>query len=138
MKGGHLSPDRPRPSAYLLAGAVAFAAAQALLFLLARPPGRPTIDSEGWFLNSSTGIAVMATVLAAVAGLAGRVLPGPELWRPWMLFAGGAMAALIGAVFLFGPGTIFPIVIAAGAAVIAVAVLAGAVMARWLFSRGAP
>jgi hypothetical protein len=47
-----LSPDRTRVSGYFLAGAVAFAAAQALLFLLAEPPARYTIDGEGWFLNS--------------------------------------------------------------------------------------
>jgi hypothetical protein len=126
-----LSGGRRHLSGYFLAGAAAFAAAQALLFRLSQPPGRPSIDSQGWFLNSGTGIAVMAAALAAAALIVSRALPA-TLWQRWILFAGGAVAALVAAVFLFGPGTIFPIVIAAGAAVIAVAALAGA-MAAGLF-----
>jgi hypothetical protein len=125
-----LTPDT-RVSGYFLAGAVAFAAAQAVLFLVAEPPARQTIDGEGWFLNSSTGIAVMAAVLVAASLVVSRALPAP-LWQRWALFVGGGIAALVGAVFLFGPGTIFPIVIVAGAVVIAVSALVGVWGARLL------
>jgi hypothetical protein len=123
-----LIPDT-RVSGHFLAGAVAFAAAQAVLFLVAEPPARDVIDGEGWFLNSGTGIAVMAVVLVAASLVMSRALPAP-LWQRWALFAGGGIAALVGAVFLFGPGTLFPIVIVAGAAVIAVSALLGVWGAR--------
>ena len=125
-----MSPDT-RGSAYFLAGAVAFAAAQAVLFLVAEPPARRAIDGAGWFLNSSTGITVMAAVLVAASLVISRALPAP-LWQRWALFVGGGIVALVGAVFLFGPGTIFPIVIVAGAVVIAVSALVGVWGARLL------
>jgi hypothetical protein len=118
-------------SRHFLAGAVAFAAAQAVLFLTAGQSARPTIDSGGWFLNSGTGIAAMAAVVAAASLIASKAFP-LSLWRGWTAFASGGVLALAAAVFLFGPGTIFPIVIAAGAAVIAVAALLGAWVARLL------
>lgn len=111
--------------AYFLAGAIAFATAQAVLFLMAGEAARSTIDGGGWFLNSGTGIAVMAAVVAVVSMLVSRAF-APALWRGWTTFVGGGILALMVAVFLVGPGTIFPIVIGAGAAVIAVAALAGA------------
>ncbi len=118
-------------SAYFLAGAVAFAAAQAVLFFMAGQSAHPTIDGSEWFLNSGTGIAVMAAVVAAASLIASKAFPLP-LWRGWTAFVGGGVLALVAAVFLFGPGSIFPIVIAAGAVVIAVAALAGAWVARFL------
>ena len=125
-----MSRDRTRLSTHFLAGAVAFAAAQAFLFLSSEPPVRDVIDGEGWFLNSGTGVAVMAAVLAAAALITSRTTPAP-LWKRWALFVGGGIVALAGAVFLFGPGTIFPIVFVAGTAVIAVSALAGAGAAQW-------
>jgi hypothetical protein len=122
---------RTRLSGYFLAGAVAFAAAQAALFLMAGQSARPTIDGGGWFLNSGTGIAVMAALVAVVSLIVSKAFTLP-LWRGWTAFVGGGVLALVAAVFLFGPGSIFPIVIAAGAVVIAVAALAGAWGARLL------
>jgi hypothetical protein len=118
-------------SRYFLAGAVAFAAAQAVLFFMAEQSARPTIDGVGWFLNSGTGIAVMAAVVAVVSLIVSKAFP-PPLWRGLTAFVGGGVLALAAAVFLFGPGSIFPIVIAAGAVEIAVAALAGAWGARLL------
>jgi hypothetical protein len=114
-----------------LAGAVAFAAAQAALFLVAGQSGRPTIDGSGWFLNSGTGVAVIAIVMAGASLIVSKAVPAPLL-RGWAAFAAGAVGALVAAVFLLGPGTIFPIVIAAGAMVIAVGALAGTWVARLL------
>ncbi len=73
----------------------------------------------------------MAAVLVAASLVVSRALPAP-LWQRWALFVGGGVVALVGAVFLFGPGTIFPIVIVAGAAVIAVSALVGVWGARLL------
>jgi hypothetical protein len=47
-----------------------------------------------------------------------------------MAFVAGAAGALIAAVFALGPGTIFPIVIAVGVAVVAVGALAGSAVVR--------
>ena len=126
-----MSVSRTRLSGCFLAGAAAFAAAQAVLFLVAKPATPRAIDGDGWFLNSGTGIAVMAAILVAASLVISRAVPAP-LWLRWMLFVGGGVVALVGAVFLFGPGTIFPIVIAAGAAVIAVSAFVGVWGARLL------
>jgi hypothetical protein len=123
--------DRMRFSGHVLAGAVAFAAAQAILFLAADPPSGRPIDGEGWFLNSGTGITLMAAIVVAASLVVGKALPAP-LWQRWVSFVVGAMAALVAAVFFFGPGTIFPLVIVAGAVVIALAAIAGAWGARLL------
>jgi hypothetical protein len=128
--------ERSRSALYVLTGAVAFAAAQAVLFLVAGESNRPTIDSNGWFLNSTTGIAVVATVTAAACAAASRAWPAATLWRGWAAFVGGAALAFLAALFGFGPGTIFPIVIVAGLAVIGVGALAGSAVARMGLRRG--
>jgi hypothetical protein len=122
---------------YFLAGAVAFAAAQAVLFLLAGQSARPSIDAPGWFLNSATGMAAMAAALAVASALAIAAISGP-LWHGWAFFVAGGVLGLVAAVFLLGPGTIFPIVIAAGAAVIAVAAAAATLIVQWLPLRNRP
>jgi hypothetical protein len=124
-----LAPDT-RVSGYFLAGAVAFAAAQAVLFLVAGQATDASIDDAGWFLNSTAGITTMALVLSIVAAAAGRVLPSRGVWQGWAGLTAGASLALVVAVFVLGPGTIFPIVIGAGIAVIGVAALVGSLVAR--------
>jgi hypothetical protein len=124
-----LRPSQTVP--HFLAGAASFAAAQGALFLLAGDDiNRATIDSAGWFLNSGRGMVVMAIVAGAACGGALRVWPVPTIWKGWVAFVSGAGVALVSAVFALGPGTIFPIVIAAGLAVVGVGALAGAVAAR--------
>lgn len=120
---------------HVLAGAVAFAAAQAALFLVAGEATRPTIDGPGWFLNSGAGIIVMAVGCGAVCTAALLAWPASPIWKGWMAFVAGAGGALITAVFVLGPGTIFPIVIAAGVAVVSVGALAGAAVARLVLRR---
>jgi len=115
---------------HVLAGAVAFAAAQAGLFVVAGEATRPTIDGNGWFLNSATGIAIVVGVAAVVRAAASRAWPAATLWQGWAAFAGGAALVLIAVLFSLGPGTIFPIVIVAGVAVIGVGALAGSALAR--------
>ena len=115
---------------HLLSGAVAFAAAQAFLFLVADDVGPPTIDSQGWFLNSAAGIVVTAGVAGAVCAAALRIWPASPAWKGWIAFVAGAGVALVTTVFALGPGTIFPIVIAAGIAVVGIGALAGLAVAR--------
>lgn len=126
-----MTPGKAR-LAYSLAGAVAFAAAQAVLFLIAGQPAGRSIDDAGWFLNSTSGIATMALVMAVGAVAAGRILPPRGIWQVWAAFTAGSAVALVVAVFAFGPGTIFPLVIAAGIAVAGVGGLAGLLAARLL------
>jgi len=115
---------------HVLAGAVAFATAQAVLFLVTGDTRRPTVDSPGWFLNSGQGILVMAFVAAAVCGATVRAWPAGTIWKGWLAFVAGAGVALVTSVFALGPGTLFPIVIAAGLVVVGVGALAGAAAGR--------
>ena len=59
-----------------------------------------------------------------------RVWPAGTIWRGWAAFVAGAVVVLISAVFALGPGTLFPIVIAAGLAIVGVGALAGAAAGR--------
>ena len=120
---------------YLLAGAVAFAAAQAVLFLVAGDRRGWGIDSQGWFLNSAAGIIVMAVVAGSVSATVLGTWPASTIWKGWMAFVAGAGLALITAVFALGPGTIFPIVIVAGLVVVGVGALAGSAIAVLLLRR---
>ena len=126
-------------AAHIVGGSVAFAAAQLLLFLLAGQNAAPTIDSSAWFLNSGRGVLITTIVLALAAAATGIGSSPPGVWRAAVAFSGGAAAAMILLVFALGPGTIFPIVIAVGTVIIAVAALTGVAIARSVRSRfGSP
>jgi hypothetical protein len=106
-----------------LLGGIAAAAVQ---------PFTPT----GWWLNSGQGVAITAIALAAVAAIVAAV----AIKRPFGAREAAAVAALWGganigmAVMLFraGPGTIFPIVLAMGAGISALAVGAGSLLGSLL------
>jgi len=108
-----------------LLGGVAAAAVQ---------PLTPT----GWWLNSGRGVAITTITLAVLAAVvAARVLKRPVRSREAAAVAALWAGANIGmAVMLFraGPGTIFPIVLALGAGISALAIgagsLAGALLAH--------
>ena len=124
-----------RTAPHVLAGGVSFAAAQAFLFLVADDVGPPTIDSHGWFLNSGAGSIVTAVVAAVVCAGALGIWPASPIWKGWVAFVGGAGVAIISTVFALGPGTIFPIVLAAGVAVVGVGALAGSAVASLVLRR---
>ncbi len=102
------------------------------------------LTPTGWWLNSGRGVAITAITLAVLAALvAARALKRPFRSREAAAVAALWAGANIGmAVMLFraGPGTIFPIVLAMGAGISALAVgagsLAGALLAN-VFRRGA-
>jgi hypothetical protein len=100
--------------------------------------GIQPLTPTGWWLNSGRGVALTVSVLtgaALVVGLRGFAWPAgrAEAMAAAALWAGinVGMAAVL---FSAGPGTIFPIVLAVGAAISALAVsagvLAGARLAR--------
>ena len=126
-------------AAHIVAGSVAFATAQLLLFLLAGQSAAPSIESSAWFLNSGRGVLMTTIVLALAAAATGLGSSPPGVWRAAVAFSGGAAAAMVVLVFALGPGTIFPIVIAVGTVIIAVAAFTGVAIARSVRSRiGSP
>jgi hypothetical protein len=80
-----------------------------------------------WFLNSSRAVAVTAGALMIVGAIVAVTTPDRRTW----LIAGlnlaiGAIASMIVVLFAVGPGTLFPLAIAIGAAVVTVSSVAGA------------
>jgi hypothetical protein len=79
-----------------------------------------------WFLNSGRAVAFTAGLLLII-GLAAGI--NTVAWRDSMITAGnvlaGAVAAMIVVLFAVGPGTLFPIAIVIGAAVLGVSSAAG-------------
>lgn len=106
----------------LLGGGVLFAALQGWLFQIATPI--PGIEDAGWFLNSGRGVRAVATTFVAVGALIGLSR------RDWMAesatTAAGAVLVMTGVLFSIGAGTIFPIVIVFGTAIVGGAVAIGA------------
>lgn len=126
-------------AAHIVAGSVAFAAAQLLLFLLAGQSAAPSIESSAWFLNSGRGVLITTIVLALAAAAMGFGSSPPGVLKTAAAFSGGAAAAMVFVLFALGPGTIFPLVIAIGTAIISVAAVTGVALARGVRSRfGSP
>jgi hypothetical protein len=101
------------------------------------------LTPTGWWLNSGRGVVITALTLAVLAALVAAALKRPFRSREAAAVAALWAGANIGmAVMLFraGPGTIFPIVLAMGAGISALAVgagsLAGTLLAN-LSRRGA-
>lgn len=91
---------------------------------------------SAWFLNS--GRAVLFTAISvAVAGLVvGRMVSDRrDLIAGAASAAGGAIAAMIVVLFTIGPGTIFPLVIIIGGALVIAGTFAGALAASVLPAR---
>ena len=95
------------------------------------------LTPTGWWLNSGRGVVITALTLAVLAALVAAALKRPFRSREAAAVAALWAGANIGmAVMLFraGPGTIFPIVLAMGAGISALAVgvgsLAGALFAH--------
>jgi hypothetical protein len=108
----------------MLIGSIAAASAQMLT---------PT----GWWLNSSRGVAIttIALTLAAVAvGFWTRSHASRNpIATPAALWFGANIGSAI-VLFRSGPGTLFPIVLAIGAGIAAIAVAAGSLIGAALAS----
>jgi hypothetical protein len=105
----------------LVGGAGLFLAVQGLLFLTAVPIAG--IEDSGWFLNSGRGVAAVGLACGVVGALVG--FGRQDRVREAAMGATGAVLAMIAVLFSIGPGTIFPIVIIFGTAIIAGATAAG-------------
>jgi hypothetical protein len=107
-----------------LLGAVAFFAAH----LIESAAWTTWFDGEytPWFLNSGRAVAFTAGLLLII-GLAAGITT--LAWRDSMITAAnvlaGAVAAMIVVLFAVGPGTLFPIAIVIGVAVLGVSSAAG-------------
>jgi hypothetical protein len=125
-RGRTASMEASAPSRILSSGVLGvfvFCAVQVPLLLATRAvPGG--MNAPGWFLNSGRNVLLVAAILAAGAAILSvrRRASVPDV----VSYGIGAVAAMSVTLFAIGPGTIFPIVIAFGSCVVALAVLAGA------------
>lgn len=103
----------------VLAGGIAAAFVQ---------PFTPT----GWWLNSSRGVAITSIALALTAVAVGFLARSLPFRNPIAAAASafwlGANIGLAVVLFRSGPGTLFPIVLAIGAGISAIAVGAGSII----------
>jgi hypothetical protein len=83
----------------------------------------------GWWLNSGRGVAITSTVLVLLAAASGFLIRSGPLSRDRAVAAAalwtGANIGIAVVLFIVGPGTVFPIVLAIGAGISAAAVGAG-------------
>jgi hypothetical protein len=79
-----------------------------------------------WFLNSGRAVAFTAASLVVVGLIVGVTTPARRgsMVAEWNI-AAGAIAAMIVVLFAVGPGTLFPIAIVIGGAVVGVSSVAG-------------
>ncbi len=81
------------------------------------------MDDSGWFMNSGRGVSAVGLACVVVGGLVG--FGRRDGVREAVMVASGAVLAMIAVLFSIGPGTIFPIVIVFGTAIVAGATAAG-------------
>jgi len=120
-----------------LLGAVVFVTAHLVLMARWREWFLPGGDFPPWFLNSGRAMAwtgVLLFIAGALVGFASRggsrdaIVAGGNV-------AGGATVAMGVVLALTGPGTLFPIALTIGAAVIVFNCVAGA-LAAWAVGGG--
>ncbi|MBZ5559624.1 MAG: hypothetical protein LAO77_20340 [Acidobacteriia bacterium] len=109
-------------------GALAFVGAHAVEAAAWRSWFAPGGDYAAWFLNSGRAVAFTAVCLFVVS-LLGSAL-GAADQRDSLVrgayFSGGAVASMTVVLIVVGPGTIWPIVLVGGAAIISACAVAGA------------
>jgi hypothetical protein len=81
----------------------------------------------GWWLDSGRGVLRTSLVLL-VWSIAAAVWQGTNRWDRALAIWLGAISGSMGALFWIGPGTIWPIVLAAAAALTGAAVIAGTLL----------
>jgi len=130
MLGGQARPSPNTSASTVGTGAIRFAGAGALtfvivqLYLFATPPyGFEEGARSGWFLNSSRGVWSIAYGLSSGAAVMSFVA-NRRVWLQ-LYFIAGAVIAMTLVLFAIGPGNIFPIVFAFGTAIVLAAVVSG-------------
>jgi hypothetical protein len=106
-----------------LLGVSAFWAAQVPL-VLSTPAVAGGINAPGWFLNSGQNALLVGSIVAAGATL--LYVRKLATVRDAVFYGIGAVMTMIATLVAIGPGSLFPIVVAFGMCVIALAVLVGA------------
>ncbi len=120
-------------------GASLFVGAHAVQWAAWRRWFDPTGGYPVWFLNSGRAVAFTAAWLAAAAFLGALCQPPPraQVGRRMLSVAAGTVAAMGVVLFATGPGSIFPIVLAVGAVLVAAPVAAGTYIAALARARPA-
>ena len=121
----------------VLAGTVTFT----VVHLVQSAAWREWFDRGGqyppWFLNTGRAVAFAAGSLFLAAAIAGALSSASR--RDSIVQGGnmgaGALAAMAAVLFITGPGTIFPIVLAFGAAIAVVSSVLGTLLGRASRSR---
>ena len=112
----------------LVLGVLSFLVAHGVLLIGWRTWFEPGGAHTAWFLNSGRGVAFTVACLVAggaIAGAIGRGAPSDRMITG-AAFAAGAVIAMAIVLFSGGPGTIFPIVLGAGAVIALISGIAGA------------
>ena len=117
-----------------LLGALVFCVVQIPL-LIATPPVAGITD-PGWFLNSGRNVLLVGLTLAIGAAVLTARKQGSD--RDAVCYGIGAVVAMIVALFMIGPGNIFPIVIVFGSGLIVFAVGAGGTCGAAVRARRTP
>jgi hypothetical protein len=120
-----------------LLGAVVFVTAHLVLMARWREWFQPGGDFPPWFLNTSRALAWTGALLFIAGALVGFATRGGS--RDAIVaganVAAGAAVAMCVVLALSGPGTLFPIALTIGAAVIVFSCMAGA-LAAWAVGGG--
>jgi len=112
-------------------GGAAFLAAHAVQVWAWRAWFAPAGDFAAWFLNSGRAAAFTAAclfVVSAISSAFGSADRRDSLVRG-AYFSGGAVAVMTVVLFITGPGTIWPIVLVAGAAIVITSGVSGSLFA---------
>jgi hypothetical protein len=90
----------------------------------------PRLAYKPWFLNSGRAVLFTAAWLFAAATVEGAVAAVDRLdaVARGVSLAAGALIAMVVVIFWAGPGTIVPIALAFGAAIAAIAAVAGSLI----------
>lgn len=92
--------------------------------------------SNGWWLNSESGVALTIAVLFLLATFVGSRTTRLTYVRAAELWA-GSMTGLAASLFWLGPGTIWPIVLVVSSVITGCAVIAGVGVGRYTRYGGA-
>jgi hypothetical protein len=119
------TPHRGSLVPFAAVGATVFTAVQYLLFIASGDLANDRLDGDGWFLNNTRNVIVVLTVLVVAAAAVTAARRPAQLVQAAGAFALGAIGAMAAALFLIGPGTIFPIVLIVGAGLVIAAAASG-------------
>jgi hypothetical protein len=111
-------------------GAAAFLAAHTVEVWAWRTWFAPAGHFAAWFLNSGRAVAFTGVCLFVVSAInsAFRSADQGESLIRGACFSGGAAAAMTVVLFVTGPGTIWPIVLVSGAAIVAASAVSGSLV----------